>query len=62
MVQAAHHAVELPQRFFDIEGDGIARQRISRDRKGQAQRIAKRICRSKSQPSVFEGQEFSPLP
>lgn len=29
---------------FDIQGDGIARQRIRADRKGQAQRIAQRIC------------------
>ena len=28
---------------FDILGDGIKRQRISADRKGQAQRIAKRL-------------------
>ena len=33
-------------RVFDIRGDGIARQRISADRKGQAQRIAQRICPS----------------
>ena len=29
---------------FDIVGDGIPRQRLGADRKGQAQRIAKRIC------------------
>ena len=29
---------------FDILGDGIPRQRIEADRKGQAQRIAQRIC------------------
>ena len=29
---------------FDILGDGIPRQRIAADRKGQAQRIAQRIC------------------
>ena len=29
---------------FDIESDGIKRQAISKDRKGQAQRIANRFC------------------
>ena len=29
---------------FDVLGDGIPRQRIAADRKGQAQRIAQRIC------------------
>jgi hypothetical protein len=48
--------------FFDIEGDGIARQRISRDRKGQAQRIAQRICGPTPDPSALDVQEFNPLP
>ena len=49
--------------MFDVQGDGIARQRISRDRKGQAQRIAQRICSTSAvSAKPWEDDDVSPLP
>lgn len=37
-------SLDCVNRSFDIEGDGIRRQPLQNDRKGQAQRIANRTC------------------
>lgn len=48
-------SLDCENRSFDIEGDGLRRQPIRNDRKGQAQRIANRTC-----PALVA--DFQPVP